>query len=189
MVKEKLIPEVLEKKIGTSKNYVALATVNPKSYQKINIEIIRYLVQDKKIPGVYVTLNKPFRAVFEILKTNNVNTEIIIFIDAVTKTAGGTVEKTNKCLFIGNPENLSDISMAMDQAIRRIPSDGRFLFFDSLDTLLIYNKPITVAKFIHFLATKMRIWGVRGIIISLSNESNKELIDELSQFCDVRLEI
>ena len=77
----------------------------------------------------------------------------------------------------------------MDQAVRAIPGEKKFLFFDSLSTLLIYNKPITVAKFIHFLSGKMRMWRVKGIIISLEKESDKELLSELSQFCDIRLDL
>ena len=114
---------------------------------------------------------------------------MVIFIDAVTKTAGGRTNKTKSCLFIGSPENLSDISMAMDQAVRAVPKEEKFLFFDSLNTLLIYNSPQVVAKFIHFLSGKMRVWKVKGIIITLEKETNKELINELSQFCDVVLEL
>ena len=183
------IKEQLEKELEHSKEYVALATVSAKEYQEANMEIIAYLVNTQNTPGVYVTLNRSFETVAERLKKRNVDTEMIIFIDAVTKTAGGKLEKTEKCLFIGNPENVSDISMAMDQAVRAIPEKEKFLFFDSLNTLLLYNQPATVAKFIHFISTKMRVWKVKGIIISLEKESDKELIDELSQFCDIHIEV
>jgi hypothetical protein len=48
----------------------------------------------------------------------------------------------------------------------------------------MYNRAETVAKFIHFLAGKMRVWKVKGIIISLE-KTDTELIEQLSQFCDV----
>ncbi len=183
------VKEELKNKLGSSSAYVALATVDPRNYQTTNIEIISYLVNVENIPGVYVTLNKPFESIEKLLTNKKINTDAIVFIDAVTKIAGGVLEKTERCLYIGNPENLSDISMAMDQAISAVPGDKKFMFFDSLDTLLIYNKPQTVAKFIHFLSGKMRIWKVEGIIISLSKESNRELIDDLMQFCDISIEL
>jgi len=183
------IQEKLHSSLGNAKEYVALAKVESSVYQKTNIEIIDYLTQKTNTPGVYVALNKPYANILKLLKEKNINTDMVVFIDAVTKTSGGAIEKTKNCLYIGNPENLSDISMAMDQAVRAIPSKDKFLFFDSLNTLLLYNKPITVAKFIHFLSGKMRIWKVKGIIISLQKESNKELLDELSQFCDVIVDI
>ena len=181
------VGETLEKNLGGADEYVALATVAAEQYQQTNIEIIRYLTAEESTPGVYVTLNKPFLTIEALMKNANVNTDMIIFIDAVSKTTGGNIEKTSKCLFIGNPENLSDISLAMDQAVLAI-SGKKFLFFDSLNTLLIYNKAGTVAKFIHFLSGKMRIWKVKGIIISLERESDQELLSELSQFCDIRLD-
>lgn len=182
------VGEIIEKSLSGVEQYVALATVNAGRYQQVNIELIHYLTAIDGTPGVYVTLNKPFTTMEDLFKRADIDTEMIIFIDAVTRTTGGNVEKITKCLFIGSPENLSDISLAMDQAVRAIPGEKKFLFFDSLNTLLIYNKAVTVAKFIHFLSGKMRIWHVKGIIISLEKESDRELLSELSQFCDIRLD-
>ncbi len=171
------------------KNSVILATVQAKNYQKTNINIIKYLTKDMGIPGVYVTLNKPYTAIKNILKETKVDTRLILFIDAITKTVGGKTKKTKECLFIGTPENLSDISLAMDQAVTSLPGHEKFLFFDSLNTLLLYNEVRTVARFIHFLAGKMRTWKVKGIIVSLQKKGNEDLINELTQFCDIQLEL
>lgn len=175
-------------KLSSLKEYVVLATVDAKKYQETNIALVKHLTKGEKVPGVYVTLNKPFKTMESIFQKAGVDTRMMIFIDAVTKTSGGAPEKTDKCLFIGNPENLSDISIAMDQAVMALPSKDRFVFFDSLNTLLMFNSVETVARFVHFLAGKMRSWGVKGIIISLEKKSNKELIDELNQYCDLKLE-
>jgi KaiC/GvpD/RAD55 family RecA-like ATPase len=177
------------KKIKGLKEYVALATVNAKDYQATNINLIKHLTIEKNTPGIYVTLNKPFETLEKIFNKNKIDTDMVIFIDAVTKTAGGKTEKTEKCLFIGSPENLSDISIAMDQAVTALPSGDRFVFFDSLSTLLIYNNIESVARFIHFLASKMRVWKVKGVIVSLRKDKDKELIEELTQFCDAILDL
>lgn len=175
--------------VAKSTNYVVLAKVDAKKYQETNLEIIKYLTTEQNTAGVYVTLNKPFKTMLSLFANKGIDSKMIIFIDAVTKTTESQIEKKENCLFIGNPENLSDISLAMDQAVRSIPGKDKFLFFDSLDTLLIYNGPAIVAKFIHFLSGKMREWSVKGIIVSLSRESNKELLQELSQFCDMIWEL
>ncbi|MFH1249226.1 MAG: ATPase domain-containing protein [archaeon] len=168
------------------KDYVALATVNAEKYQKMNIKIIKSFT-DKKIPGVYVTLSKPVVTVKKLLEEAGVDTRIVIFIDAITKTIDGT-EKKDNCLFIGTPENLSDISIAMDQAVTALPAQ-KFIFFDSLSVLLVYNQPALVAKFIHLIAGKMHIWKVKGIIISLRRKEDEELIKELFQFCDIKIDL
>jgi len=188
MVKKGL--KEFESKIKGLNDYIALATVPAASYSKNNIEMIRILTETQNTPGVYVTLNKPFETLESSLKKAKINTNKIIFIDAVTKTSGGESEKIKNCLFIGSPENLSDISIAMDQAVRAIPGKERFVFFDSLSTLLIFNSVEVVAKFIHFLAGKMRVWKVKGIIISIEDkQGNKKLIDKLSQVCDIVMDV
>ncbi|MBI5391991.1 hypothetical protein HZB00_03225 [Candidatus Woesearchaeota archaeon] len=186
---KKGVSSQLEKKVKNLKEYIALATVPASSYQKTNIEIIKHFTEVEKIPGVYVTLNKPYETINQLLVKSKVDARLIVFIDAVTKTAGGELKKTKQCLYIGSPEKLSDISIAMDQAVRAIASQEKFVFFDSLSTLLLYNDAETVAQFIHFLAGKMRVWKIKGIIISLEKDTNEELLGKLVQVCDIVLEL
>ena len=175
-------------KLKDMRNSVILATVSAKDYQKINTLLIKYLIKDMGMPGVYVTLNKPYSTVKDLLNRAKIDTRLIIFIDVITKTSGGKIKKTKECLYIGTPENLSDLSLSMDQAVTSLPGKEKFLFFDSLNTLLIYNDVKTVARFIHFLSGKMRVWRVKGIIVSLQKKGNEDLINELTQFCDIGLE-
>ena len=171
------------------KQSVIIATVSAKDYQVTNINLVKYLTQQVKIPGVYVSLNKPYEDMNRLFQKAKVDTNVILFIDAITKTVGGEISRKKECLFIGTPDNLSDLSLAMDQAVTSLPGKEKFLFFDSLNTLLLYNDVKTVARFIHFLAGKMRVWKVRGIIVSLQKKGNEDLIDELTQFCDMRLDL
>src|SRR3989344_9441213 len=155
--------DAFKEKIKDLKEYVVLATVKAKDYQKTNMQIIKHLTEEENVPGVYVTLSKPYETVEKQFRNAGIDTELVIFIDTVTSTGGSQIKKTDKCLFIGSPEKLSDISIAMDQAVHSLPSQEKFVFFDSLSILLMYNEVETVAKFIHFLATKMRSWKVKEI--------------------------
>lgn len=175
--------QIIKKNLSGLSDYVALATVSPKVYKEANIQIIKYLVKDLNMPGVYVTLNAPYTNIQKNLVSEKIDIRMILFIDAVTKTSQG-IERKDNCLLIGNPQNLTDISAAMDQAVRSLPSKKRFLFFDSLSTLLLYNNPEMVAQFVHFLSGRMHVWKVNGIIISLQSKKDQELIDSLLPFCD-----
>ena len=53
------------KKLKKLKEYVVLATVDAKRYQDANIALIREMTS-QKIPGVYITLNKPYHTVKEL---------------------------------------------------------------------------------------------------------------------------
>lgn len=182
------IRSALGKELKHLNDYIALVVVDAKNYQKVNIEILKELVDVKNTPGVYVTLNKPYNIIQRILEKEKIDSRMIIFIDCISRTAGNQPKKINNCLYIGSPEKLSDISVAIDQAVSALPKGGKFIFLDSLSTLLIYNKEGTVARFFHFIAGKMRALKVKGVIISIEKESDKALINELSTFCDVRLD-
>lgn len=170
------------------KDYIVLVTVDSENYQKSNIEILKLLVNEQKTPGVYVTLNKPFDIMQRLFKQNKIDSRLVIFIDAISKTDENK-KKVKNCLFIGSPEKLSDISVAMDQAVKALPTKERFVFFDSINTLQVFNKPGTVARFVYFLASKIREWKIKGVIISIKKDSDEALINELIQFCDLKIDL
>lgn len=180
------VQESFRKEVSNLKDYLLLATVDARNYQNAVIDLLRFLVNEQSNPGVYVTLNKPYEVMQRNLASNRIDTRLIIFIDATSRTE--QLKRTGNCLYIGSPEKLSDISVAMDQAIKSLPTSEKFLIFDSLNTLSIFNKPATVARFIHFLAGKIREWKVKGIIITLEKETEQSLLDELTQFADSRVD-
>ncbi len=176
-----------KKGVKNLKDYIVLVTVNAADYQKSNLEILSLLVNEQKTPGVYVTLNKPFEIMQRLLKQNKIDSGLIIFIDGITNVSES--KKIKNCLFIGSPEKLSDISVAMDQAVKALPTKEKFIFFDSINTLQVFNKPGTVSRFVYFLASKIREWKIKGIIISIKKGSDESLINELVQFCDSRVDL
>jgi len=182
------IINLFKKDVKSLKDYLVLITVSAKNYQKTNVEIIKFLINQDKTPGVYVTLNKPHNIIERLLKTNNIDPRVIIFIDGATPQSNKKNKKEKNCLFIGSPEKLSDISVAMDQAVKALPKE-KFVFFDSINTLTIFNNPATVARFAHYLMGKMREWKIKGIIITLKKEADKNLLDQLTQLSDSRIDI
>ena len=148
------VRDKFKKGVKGLKDYIVLVTVDAGNYQKSNIEILKLLVNEQKTPGVYVTLNKPFDIMQRVFKQNKIDSRLVIFIDAISKVDEN--KKVKNCLFIGSPEKLSDISVAMDQAVKALPTKERFVFVDSINTLQVFNKPGTVARFVYFLASKIR---------------------------------
>lgn len=176
--------ETFKKEVKSLTDYILLITVDAKSYQKTVIDVVKFL-NGQGVPGVYVTLNKPYDTIQRIFADNGIDTRLVIFIDAASRTEP---KKIGNCLYIGSPEKLSDMSVAMDQAVKALPSD-KFVVFDSLNTLSIFNKPGTMARFVHFLTSKMREWKIKGVIVTLEKETDPALLDELTQFSDARVGI
>lgn len=180
------VKEIFKKEVKSLKDFILFITVDAKNYQKATIDVVSFLVNEKGIPGVYVTLNKPYEIVQRNLANNGIDTRLMIFIDA---TSRAEERKVDNCLCIGSPEKLSDMSVAMEQAVKALPTDEKFLVFDSLNTLSIFNRSGTVARFLHFLTGKLREWEIKGIIITLKKETEQALADYLMQFSDANIDI
>lgn len=179
--------DTFEKEVKSLKDYILLITVDSKSYQKSLIDIVKILVNEKNIPGVYVTLNKPYEIMQRLFQMNDIDKRLVIFIDATSR--GDGTKKSDNCLCIGNPEKLSDMCIAMDQAIKALPTEEKFLIFDSLNTLAVFNNQGIVARFVHFLAGKIREWKIKGIIITFEKETSPSLLNEMTQFSDSRIDL
>jgi KaiC/GvpD/RAD55 family RecA-like ATPase len=180
------LQENFKKELSSLKDYLILVTAGAKSCHTAAIDLLNLLVKIQNTPGVYVTLNRPYEVIQRNLEIKGIDQRLIIFIDATSRT--GQLKKIGSSLCIGSPEKLSDISVAMDQAVKSISSSEKFLIFDSVNTLAIFNKASTVARFVHYLAGKIREWKVKGIILTLEKETDQSLLDEITQFSDARMD-
>ncbi|MCL7410772.1 MAG: hypothetical protein M8350_03035 [Methanosarcinaceae archaeon] len=182
-ITEEIIKTIDEALKDETEPGISLVLTTAKKYNEANVTLTEYMVNTKGIPGVYVTLNKPYRTMIKNLD-GKVDLRMLIFIDAITKSTGGKINKEDECLYLDTMQNLTDLGVAIDQAIRAIPNDEKFLLFDSLSTLLIYSQVGSVSKFIHFLTGKIRALGVNGILLSLVHGEEDEFLSQLSMFCD-----
>jgi KaiC/GvpD/RAD55 family RecA-like ATPase len=163
---------------------IILVLVSAMRYAQTNIEILSILCNKEGRPGIYVTVNRPYKNLKEVLKKNGINAERLFFVDCITKSINPKPEEAEDVIYLASPASLTDLSIGISEAVGRKPEEGRFLFMDSLTTLLIYNQAGSVSRFAHFLTGRMREWRMRGILISLEKETDEALIAQLTQFCD-----
>ncbi len=167
-----------------SKGFIVTIIAPALKYNQINTDTLKLLLTDRKHSGVYLTFNRPYENIKTMLQNDGVKTDNLFFIDTVSNLARGKSEKTENCLYVGSPESLTEISIAINQAIQALPGDEKFLFLDSVSALLIYNQAGTVARFAHVLTVKMRELNIMGVLISLELETDELLFSRLSQFSD-----
>ena len=73
--------------------------------------------------------------------------------------------------------------------IKKPSIEEKFIFVDSINTLQLFNMPGTVARFVYFLAGKIREWKIKGVIISIKKGTDLTLLNELAQFCDIEIDL
>jgi len=177
-------------------NKIVLFLVDSKMYMKRNLSILKILVNQNKFSGIYITVNRPFDSLIQIMKDDFIDTEKIFFIDCITKMVPVTdkislspknkLERSENCIFIPSPSRLTEIGLALSEVLAGTENPkNKFLYLDSLSTLLIYNDLETIVKFVHFLSTRIRLYGIVGIIMCVEKIIEERLFNILSEICDI----
>lgn len=169
---------------------IVLFIVDAKKYHKIHAKLLRTVIEEKCFAGIYITVNKPYEVLVNYLKENGIKTENIFFIDAISKAVGGEIKLTEDCLFIPSPSQLTDLGIALTQALEEMKhKENKFIFLDSLSTLLVYNSFEITARFIHFIINRLRVFGLVGLIISIEKQTDEKMINILIEMCDSVIEV
>jgi hypothetical protein len=169
---------------------VVLFIIDAKKYHKIHPKVLKMIIEERCFAGIYITINKPYNTLIKYLKENKINTKNIFFIDAISRVVGGTIKMTKDCLYIPSPTQLTDLAIAMTQAIESMKhKENKFIFLDSLSTLLIYNSFEVTAKFVHFIVTRLRVFGLVGLIISIEKQIDERMLNILIEMCDKVVEV
>ena len=172
----------------SSGSYVVLFNLSLKNYPKQTVMIVQSLVNKKHLPGVYLTINKPYNTLINTLNNNKIHAEMIIFIDAISNLNSSKKHNDHSHVtFLENPQDLSDMGIAVAEALESIHNKKKFLIVDAMSTLLLYNDEDLVAKFFHFLISKIRDMEVITIILNIKTKKDRNLVNEVGQFCDTVL--
>ncbi len=159
---------------------IVLALIDPIRYQDALVELLKYFAT-KTPRGIYVSLNKPYAVLSKTLDKAGVPTGSLFFVDAITNVPSANENQQAACL--GSGVDLSNLCIGISKAVSRF-SEDKFLFLDSLSTLLIYNDPKAVAKFAHLLTEKMRRWGTSGSLLTVEMNAERDVVSQLAPFCD-----
>lgn len=161
-----------------------LIITSPTTYSISCIRVAKELSQKGRT--LYVSVNRPFIFLKEHF---NEKLKDIVFIDCISRIISDigelktlTQEFSSPCFFVKSPENLTDISVVIFEAIQQEKID--YVFFDSLSTLLLYNEIKSVAKFVHFLVGKLRLKKTHSTFVVVKNPEEKGFISQVVQFFD-----
>ena len=126
-------------------------------------------------------LNRPFQPLTKQLKEGHVDIGKILFIDGISKSAGQDIKEEN-CICVQSAAALTELSLVVTKAINTGQFNG--LLFNSLSTLLIYNKKEAISKFVQTLVNKLRKANMTAIFTALEGDTEKGLLKEVGLFVD-----
>jgi len=161
--------------------WIVLLETSAENVLEVSLVVLKFL-SNNNYTGIVLSATRPYRNLIKLYKQNGIDTEKIFIIDCVSESYGGNLEESNNVQYIESVSALTSISISIDKVIGLIRG-GKFLFIDSITTMLIHNEPGVFVRFIHSVMTRLRTREITGIIVSLS-ETDREIRAEIMQLCD-----
>jgi KaiC/GvpD/RAD55 family RecA-like ATPase len=162
--------------------FVILFVERQAEYPAINMELVKYFL-GRGIQGIYVSINRSAGDVADTLKKEGADESKVIFIDAVSRMANEKEIGKENYIYVDSPKDLVEMSVSIEEAAEKIKGKEKFIIIDSITTLLIYNKPVSIEKFVHSISGKMHSWGTKGIFTAMES-TKKSQMNLLAQFFD-----
>jgi len=161
----------------------------------------------------YVTLNKTFGSLRENFEKNGIDTRHIVFIDGISKrisakpmatagsyskndkenaenkfleaktasTSGSEPKPISTCYFAKSPGAIAELTSLIQKSAG---SGIKYLVFDSLTNMLIYQKHNSVIKFAVDIVNKIKASETRAVFFALNLKEHESIIKECGTFFD-----
>lgn len=174
-----------ESKVRAAVQQLPMGTVNVllvsvKDYGLAAHALLRYY-QSQKIPGIYVSVNRPYA---DLLKGLATPPENVHYIDAITALTGREAIDSAHVTYLDSPLALVELNLAISEQVKGLVSNQKYLALDSVSTLLVYNSPQAVEKFCHTIISKNRHEDVVCVLLMIESEEHKSVVETLAQFVD-----
>ena len=172
------IKEIVE---DLPESYTIVIILPGEKHELRYLRLLNHFVE-QGMGGVYVTLNNSTHELLEEMRRQKIESNKIVFVDAVTKMIEGQELSGNAYNYLESPSDLIELGVEIEHAMTDLKGKG-FVIIDSITTLLMYNKEVSVEKFLHALSQKIKDLELQGIFLA-AESTNKEAIDTIAQFCD-----
>lgn len=116
----------------------------------------------KKGDAVYLTMNKPATSLADLFREMGGQNRLL-FVDAISVHTGEKKEMEN-AFFVSFPGDLTGMMMVLSRTLKM--HDFKFIFFDSIPSLLVYNDERTATRFLHAVSAMCKQHSVQLVLLS-----------------------
>ncbi len=149
----------------------AVLVMKKRVSEEFPVSLIRNIVKSRRFL-IYVSARTGYPVIKEkVEKDLGLTKERVLFVDLVTRTPSDRPERRENCVFTNAPTNLTDVAMALSQALIVYQKTGVVVMIDDLNSLANYNMTPTVIKFVKFVITRSKALG--GSVILLYSPSDE----------------
>ncbi|AJF60176.1 MAG: hypothetical protein J4224_01070 [Candidatus Diapherotrites archaeon] len=171
--------ELLEQFSDFKNGDAYLVLVKPGDFFATRNALIKHLILDLKLKGIYSSSNKPSTVIKRELEMMGIDTSKHFFVDFISRENNLAIQ-ANNVFYLRSPTAFTSAAILTVKLSKNFKFD--FLFDDSLTTSLIYNRPRRIQEFIHFVLGKIELLNARAVLIALDDQKTREMVMEISQF-------
>ncbi|MBN1433003.1 MAG: hypothetical protein JW931_09560 [Methanomicrobiaceae archaeon] len=165
-------------------SHLVLVLSEPLNLKMKNIEIIKEVTKEG-FHVIVITTNNPYSILVKDYEKEGIESEKLFFIDAITKYAlGKETEKAENCVFINGPADLTSMGIAVTEVLKKTSSDRVCVLLNTVNSMLIYITPENLIKFVHFIASKLRLFDVSGVFLAVEKGIDPSTLVQLQSFID-----
>lgn len=161
----------------------------------INIILLKSLLDVLKRQGIFVTIDRPHQYVEHLLKIHKIDYSNLTFIDVISSYSGDRKRGAPGLAAARGPFSLSDL-LDLIRLTKATPQSAYedlvkldFLIFDNISSLLVYNSPETVMKFLERLIGLIRDTENIFVAFVVDKEAYPALYQFLSSQSDSLMDI
>ncbi|MDO8340334.1 MAG: hypothetical protein Q7T16_06785 [Candidatus Burarchaeum sp.] len=159
---------------------IILVMVDSDDYEAASRRLLAAVMRSSQtLSCIYLTTGKPHKTIEAGLAKERLGSSRFFFIDAVSEPCDNLPANVD-CL--GASKGLTQMGIAISNAIFRFKGE-RILFIDSISSLLLYNPPDIILRFMHSMAGKIRSNEISGIMLCLPKDYG-DVATRLASFVD-----
>ncbi len=163
----------------TIKNNQVVLLLLKRSSQQALLKVCKSF-SDKDI-GI-ITSSIPAEIMLQKMKQNNVDCSHTLFVDCVSRNG----KKSKQIIYAQGPSSLTGLSLIISKMLKSKSID--LIILDSISSLLLHNKDITLASFLHNLVNKIQTTNTKLVLTMLAGDK-KGSLSSVQLFCDAVLKV
>lgn len=182
--------EVLKEKLSKlADGWTTLLEIPVEKAAEINATAIKVL-QEMGYEGVYITLSKDYIELSKFFREKGIDMGKIAFIDGISQMYGVSEVASPNVTYVSGPLSIDALSDAVTKRVETMNAEKKFVFLDSITTILLYNSLEKTIEFSNFITDSFKRMKVVGIVVSISRGfTNEKLIEELTRVSNQTIEL
>lgn len=157
------LEEILEDKLNSMRvPSTLLLSMENSDYNSHLVAVMKTFLHRRKGDAVYVTFSKPAQSLADLFEPLDCRNRLL-FLDVVSTHMGEKAELEN-AFFVSFPGDLTGLMVVLSRMLKM--HNFRFLFLDSLSSLLLYNDERTSTRFLHALSAMCKKSSLHLVLLS-----------------------